>query len=177
MKTRSLYFSLVIALLAWVGHSQGQEPMGAKPKKARTPEDYQARTLKDVGTHEGKGHNLGNKEETMVVISDLLPSRVRVTYEGSERLFLPVKKEVLRQWARLYAGAPEALTRPYHTELLFTEDRTNYWLAVREDSLPQIRQELRPGDLLDLFVIRVGKAKTSTEWQPVILVEGLQKAK
>jgi hypothetical protein len=177
VKQRTSHFVLLLTLLLCAGYAHGQDSGGAKPKRARTPDDYQLRTLKEVVSIGSDAKSLGNKEETMIVEADILPSRVRVTYAGSARPLPENKKEVIRQWARLYAGFPEFYTKPYETEMLFIEDGTEYWLAVKEQSLPRLKQELKKGEAIDLYLIRLGAAKISDKWEPMLLVESFQKPK
>jgi hypothetical protein len=181
--TSKSFFPMQLILLAVVlcgSSTHGQTQSGATPKKARTFEDYELRTLKEIAETKAEGDSLGNMEETMWVYSNNMPSRVRVTYTGSKRPASATKKEALRQWARLYAGFPEGYTGPYQTEMLFVEDHKEYWLAVRTTALPLLEKELKQGEAVDLCLIRVGSAKTSSaspEWEPVLLVELFQKAK
>jgi hypothetical protein len=170
MKRKSSHFILLLALLLGCDLAYGQDSLGPKPKKPRTPDDYKPRTLKGVAAE-----SRGNKEEAMVVHGDILPSRVRATYTGTARPLPEIKKEVLRQWARLYAGFPEGYTEPYETEMLFTESGAEYWLAVRKESLPRFGQELKQGEAVDLYLIRVGAAKTSDGWEAMLLVESFRK--
>lgn len=165
---------LLLSLLLSSNVAYGQESLGAKPKKPRTVDDYKARTLKEVTTEGSDVESRSNKEETMIVHADILPSRVRATYAGSARPLPQVKKEVLRQWALRYAGFPEFYTVPYETEMLFVEDGAKYWLAVKKEALPHLEQELKQGEALDLFLIRMGAAKTSNEWEAMLLVENFQ---
>ena len=177
MKSKSSHFVLLTALLLGCTWAYGQDSLGARPKKARTPDDYKPRTLKEVVAEGAGAESRGNKEETMRVHGDIIPSRVRATYTGTARPLPQIKKEVLRQWARLYAGSPEGYTEPYETEMLFTEGGAKYWLAVRKKSLPQFERELKRGEAVDLYLIRVGAAKTSEEWESMLLVESFQKPK
>lgn len=177
MKYKLSYVVLLMAFLVGGNFAYGQDSLGAKPKRARTPEDYKPGTLKEVAAQSTDAESRGNKEETMRVYPDILPSRVRVTYTGSSRPLPQDKKEVLRQWARLYAGAPETYTEPYETELLFTEDGKEHWLAVRKRSLPQFEKELKRGEAVDLYLIRLGAAKTSDAWELLLLIESFQKPK
>ncbi|MCU1264077.1 MAG: hypothetical protein JWM21_395 [Acidobacteria bacterium] len=168
---------LLSSLALGGGLVYGQAPSRATPKKARTAADYEIRTLKELAENKAEGDSLGNMAETMRVYSNILPSRVRVTYAGSTRPWPQIKKETLRQWARLYAGFPEGYTRPYETEMLFIEDGKEHWLAVRTDSLPLIKKALQRNDIVDLSLIRVGTAKSPSEWELVLLVESFQKVK
>jgi hypothetical protein len=47
-----------------------QEPIGPRPKRARTPEDYQIGTLKEPAAKATSAESLANKEETIVADSD-----------------------------------------------------------------------------------------------------------
>ena len=176
MKRKSSHFALLTAFLLGCGLAYGQGSLGAKPKRARTPDDYKSRTLKEVAAEGSNTESRGNKEETMIVTADILPSRVRVTLAGSARPIPQLKKEVLRQWARLYAGAIESYTKPYETEMLFNEDGREYWLAVKQRSLPGLK-ELKQGERLDLYLIRVGAARADGGWEPLLLIESFQKPK
>jgi hypothetical protein len=178
MKRKSSHVALLLALLlGCCGLAYGQDSLGAKPKRARTSDDYKPRTLKEIPIKGDDAESLGNKEETMIVHANILPSRVRATYTGSTRPLPQIKQEVLRQWARLYAGFTEGYTKPYETEMLFTESGVEYWLAVRKESLPRFEQELKKGEAVDLYLIRVGAAKTTDAWELMLLVESFQKPK
>lgn len=177
MKRRSSHFVLLLALLLGGNPAYGQDTLGPRPKKPRTPDDYKPRTLKEVGAQGSDAKSRGNKEETMIVHADILPSRVRATYTGSARPLPRIKKEVLRQWARLYAGFPEGYTEHYETEMLFTEEGAEHWLAVRKESLPRFERELKKGEAVDLYLIRVGAARASDGWELMLLIESYRKPK
>ena len=172
MKGKLTRAALLFAILLGGNAAQGQDAPGPGRKRARTPEDYRPRTLKELVAEAGGEGSRGNKEETMIVQADILPTRVAVRYAGSSRRLLPSKREVLRQWAVRFAGFPEGYTEPYETELLFAEGDAEYWLAVRQDD-PFLRfeRELKRGDSFELFLIRVGAAKVTGRWEPVLLVE------
>lgn len=149
-----------------------QDSSGPRPKRARTAEDYKPRTLKELAVNtSSNSENRTNKEETMVVTPDILPSRVRVTITGLTRPIPQIKKEVIRRWARLYAGAPDFYTKPYETEVLFTEEGDEHWLAVKTELLPRIKQDIKEGNEVDLYLIRMGAALISNAWEPLLLVE------
>lgn len=167
---------LLMILVLSIGQISAQEAAGTRLKRARTAEDYKPRTLKELAVNtSSNSENRTNKEETMVVTPDILPSRVRVTITGSTRPIPQIKKEVIRQWARLYAGAPDFYTKPYETEVLFTEEGDEHWLAVKTELLPGIKQDIKEGNEVDLYVIRMGAALISNAWEPLLLVENFQK--
>lgn len=163
-----LPLSFSIAVLA-------QDPLGPHPKRPRRPEDYKPRALKALALKSADRDTRTNKDETMIVTPDILPSRVRLTFTGPTRPIPQIKQEVLRQWARLYAGAPEFYTKPYEIEMLFTEAGDDHWLAVKKELVPRLKQEIKEGDEVDLYLIRVGAAQISNAWEPMLLVENFQK--
>ncbi len=173
----SRWLRLVLLLASLNSFAYGQAPTGVTAKRARTPADYEARSLKQLAGRQTTDNGKGNKAETLWVYSDLLPSRVRATYTGAKRSAPGIKKEVVHQWARLYAGFPEGFTRPYQTEMRFVEDGKEYWLAVRTNSLAPFKKAFRRGDVVDVYLVHVGRAITARAWEPVLLVEDLQKAK
>lgn len=170
-------YLLLLALLVSCHLAYGQGPLGAKPKRARTVDDYKPRTLKEITIKVADGDSISNKEETMIVQPSILPSRVRVTYTGSSRPLPDLKKELLGQWALRYAGYPEFYTAPYETEMLFDETGSKYWLAVRKEARPKFELDLKNGEKVDLFLIRMGAVKTSSGWESLLLVEKFQKTK
>ncbi|MGI9069484.1 MAG: hypothetical protein ACR2HX_24150 [Pyrinomonadaceae bacterium] len=176
MKSMVLQFLLILACALGGGPFYGQDLPGPRPKRARTAEDYQPRTLKEIGAA-SKPESSRDEGGGRVVLSDLFPSRVRVAYIGSARSLPKNKKDVLHSWAQRYAGAPQHYTVPYGTELLFSEDGREYWLAVNKDLLPQFKAELKKGESLDLYVIRLGGIRTKGKWESVLLVETFAKPK
>jgi hypothetical protein len=163
----------------------GQDSPGPGPKKARTPADYQPRTLKEISVRESDtrspvaDHEEGARadDEKVIVNGDLRPSRVRATYAGRSRRLPQNKRDVLHRWAQLYAGAPTHYTGPYQSELLFKADGVNYWLAFKKDSVAQFKKEIKSGKAVDLFLIRMGGSLDGDKWEPLLLVESFQKPK
>ena len=121
----------------------------------------------------------GNHEEEngMILRGRVLPSRVRVTYEGAKRPLPRSRKDVLEKWAQRFAGSPGHYTVPYQTEMLFVEDGRKHWLAVHQKVIPQLEKELKEGDKVDLHLIRLGAVRTAGEWEWLMLVESFQKQK
>ena len=156
---------------------------GPHPKKPRTPADYTPRTLKQLMTlqpdpiEKGENYQSSAKDPLLrvVVHGDLLPSRVKVTYEGMTRPLNENRKSIIERWANMFAGAPEFYTTPYQTEALFTENGENYWLAVRSESLPKLDQELKKGELVELYLIKMGNIRIDDKMEPVLLVENYVK--
>lgn len=175
MKNNLCYLTLLLIFVLGGSSSYGQDPLGPTPKRARTLEDYKPRTLKEITKEVPEGEQ--DRGSGVIVRGDIVPSRARVVYEGRRRPLPKTSRAVLHRWAQLYAGAPEHYTKPYETELLFREGKLKYWLAVGTPSLARLKKELKKGDAVDLFVIRLGGAKDAGIWVPLLLVENFQKTK
>jgi hypothetical protein len=177
MKTRFCLVALLLISVSAtiVAYSQGQ-------KKPRTDADYQIRTLSELMTLQPD--NIANnpdyqnsKNLRMVVHPALLPSRVKVLYDGTTRPVVFKRKLVITEWANKFAGAPEFYTVPYDTEMLFSENGTSYWLVVKKEFLPKFEQAFKKGDAVALFLIKFGNAHIDEDdkLEPVLLVEKFEK--
>ena len=169
-------FHLVLLLTFSLGAviAYGQGSLGPTSKKARTPDDYKPRSLKEVSAKVSEEMIRTDEKEKVIVRGDILPSRVLVTYLGRRRPLPAMKKDVLSRWAQLYAGAPEHYTQPYETELLFREGKTDYWVAVRKQAMAQFQSEVKKGKAVDLYLIRLGWAGSGTQWESLLLMEDFQ---
>ena len=173
MKSRICPFLLLLSLTAAIlANAQG-------PKKPRTEEDYYPRTLRQLSVLQSPPFAAAlkerdNKDLAVIVHGELFPSRAQVLYEGTTRPLTQGKKDVILLWSNQFAGAPEFYTTPYQTEMLFIENGEKYWLAVRTESVPKFEQELKKGEAVELFLIKMGSTrieKTDEKLEPVILVE------
>lgn len=170
MKSRlGIFVLLLVTVGAMVpAYTQGE-------KKPRTEADYHWRTLRELTTlqpdYVAREPQSRDANLRIVVHGDLLPSRVKVLYEGTTRPLVEKRKLVITEWANRFAGAPEFYTVPYQNEMLFTEDGQSYWLAVRKESVAQFEQELKKGEMVELFLIKLGNARIDDKLEPVLLVE------
>ena len=168
MKARLCLFILLITG-ATLTYAQGE-------KKPRTIADYQPRTLLQLTNLLPEAFRAalaqrgveGNKDMKLIVHGELFPSRVKVVYSGTQRPLLEDKRNVIIGWANKFAGAPEFYTKPYQTEMLFTEGNERYWLAVHNNLLAH---DWKQGEALELCVIKMGNVRIGTEFEPVLLVE------
>lgn len=143
----------------------------AGPKRPRMPEEYRARTLAELAALDGGETSLGNKEETMRVDGDVRPTSALAVCDGSNRPMPPIKAEVLRQWARLYAGSMEHYTAPYATEMRFTNEGREHWVAVRTSDLQAVSIACDSHRVIELRVVRLGAAIVGDTWEPLLLLE------
>ena len=164
---RNAICSIMLLMTAtMLAYSQGQ-------KKPRTLEDYLPRTLQQLSALQPAyvPKEASAQDVAVVVHADLLPTRVKVLYSGEKRPLPQRKQHVIVSWANRFAGAPEFYTAPYDTEMRFTENGESYWLAVRKEFVGQFEQELKTGDTLELFLIKMGNARIDDKLEPVILIE------
>lgn len=173
MRSRVSLFILLLSMTATI------LVYGQSEKKPRPDEDYQHRTLHDLSTlyppymaqELKKRTDQELREMALVVHSDALPSRVKAEYTGSLRQINQGKKNLIISWA---AGeVPVINTAVYETEMLFTDRGEGYWLVVRQEDLLKF-QELRKGDPVELFVIKMGNIRLDRkdeQMEPVIVVE------
>lgn len=166
---------LLISLLSLT--ASAQEPTGPRVKRPRVAEDYQAGTLKELAAKVAGAESIGNKQETMVIDPDLSPTRVRATYAELTARIPEAKAELIRQWARRYAGAPETYTKNYEVDVAFTEQGNNYWLTFSKKTLDSFLKADVLNKPVDLFLIKMGAIKQGDKWAPVLLVENFQEAK
>jgi hypothetical protein len=170
-------FAAVLVLCSLGVSLCAQEAAGPRPKRARVADDYQAGTLKELAAKAASAESLGNKEETMVIDADLSPTRVRATYAELTARIPDAKVELIRQWARRYAGAPETYTKAYEVDVAFTENGTQYWLTFNKKALNAFWDSGVLNKPVDLFLIKMGSIKQGDTWMPVLLVESFQKVK
>jgi len=151
------------------------------PNKPRTDAIYLPRTLRVLSTlfppYMAKVINerteAERREMGVVVHTDLLPSRVKVVYDGTLRPLDARKKDVMTSWANRPEAAAELNIIPYQTEMLFTENGENYWLVVPQDLLLKF-QELQKGETVELYLVKMGNVRlerTDEKMEPVLLVE------
>jgi hypothetical protein len=164
-----------MALMIGGGMAYGEDSQ-AGPKKPRSLEDYTPRSLKAIAAMKPDPDSLRDKQDGLVVTADDLPSRVRVTYGGATRPIPQSKKEIIRQWARLYAGSIESYTETYQSEMLFGEDGVTFWLAIPKDSLLFSKQSFKKDETLDLYLIRFGAVIVGAKYDWTLLVEKSRKA-
>lgn len=174
-KDRSVHLG-ILSLLVLINLASAQPAGEAQKKRPRSLEDYQLRSLKEIATLKPDASSVRYKRDRLVITADELPSRVRVAYAGLTRPIPRLKKEVIQNWARLYAGSMEHYTEPYQSEMLFVEDGVRYWLAIPKGSPLLSKQSLKMGESLDLYVIRMGASSAGNKYDWTLLVEKSRKA-
>ena len=166
-------FRLVLLTTMLLGATVlAQTPPETLNKKARTPEDYTVRTLKEIASHGSMLATENSAAESATFLNgDLAPSRVRVTYRGTSRPLAANKKKLIAEWAARYAGNPGYYTLPFTNEVRFREAGVDHWLVVKKSDLPDLKRQFKKGAAIDLYLLRLGGLKNGNEWEWVLLVE------
>jgi len=102
------------------------------------------------------------------------PTRATVEFLDSSRATPPERIAVLEAWAKSLHINIDVHTA-LRTELLFREDSLQLWLPVQEVLVPSVRNELKRGDLVTLFVGYVGAEGQGTVIDWVFVVNEFEK--
>lgn len=187
MKGRPLFSVLVLIMMVLGGRTYAleevvvTEPAKMSPlageKRARTPEDYVRRSLKEVISMDAATKvALEGNEDLILYGGDVLPSRVEVRCSGATRPLGEGKKKLLLEWARRFAGFMEHYTGAYDKEMLCVGDGVEHWFAIKGDLAARLGKLPGGDSALNLYVIRLGAGRTSGAWETLVLVEDLQDA-
>lgn len=161
MKHRTFLMVLLIGLVLSGSFAYGQIAPGPRVKKPRTVDDYKPATLKEIVVE-------GPKRD------GFLPLRVRVTYTDSARQISRASNDALVDWARCCAGNPDHY-KGYVNEMQFVENGVGYWLAVEDELIADSQKELKAGETVDLFLIRLSAPVTTGKRRSVLIVERFQR--
>jgi|ERR1044072_3061528 hypothetical protein len=135
----------------------GQDMNQPRAKRARTLEDYQPSTLKEISAQQST--------------ATLLPLQVKATFTGLARPLSQTKKAFLRAWANHYAGSVDHYTAHYQTEMQFSENGVPYWLTVTTKSLEQLQSQMKKGQAVELYLIRISETASGNPADWLLLVE------
>lgn len=61
------------------------------------------------------------------------------------------------------------------TTQLFKECDNEYWIPVQKQVIPHFAKELKKGDMVSLFIVRVGGEKAKDRWDWLFIVNEFQK--
>ena len=121
--------------------------------------------------------DVGNEKMPLgstVIDADLLRAKVRVTFVGSSRPIGADEKRYIGYYSKTAAEDPAKYSALFQHDYLFKENGVGYWLPVEEGVAGYFSKELKPGDTVDLYLIRAGGTLTRSGWLWVLLVEGFK---
>lgn len=104
-----------------------------------------------------------------------LPTIAMVQYQDSMRPTTAARQHVLNAWARSLQK-PLDMAALFPSEVLFREGTLSVWLPTQAVLIPAMREELRRGDRVALYVGYVGaQAEDSTTITWVFIVNEFEK--
>jgi len=114
---------------------------------------------------------------TAVLTNDSFPSKVRVTYTGRSRSISLKRKELINDWlATTYGPNREKYVKLFDTEFLFTEKFVEYWLPIQSQLILPLKEEVKKGEDVILYLAWVGARKESDKIDWVFVVNEFEKA-
>jgi hypothetical protein len=134
-------------------------------------EIFKARTLKEVVSITTKAVR---PDDSMFLATNLLESKMQVTFTGQSRPILQSRKDFINTWAGIF-GQPKDYASRYDREYLYKEGEEEYWLATQAPITKYFDKELKPGDKMTLYLISIGAYRSDKSIDCVLLVEEYQK--
>ena len=83
------------------------------------------------------------------------PTKVRVQYTGEKRK-IPAPRKTNIDTCLKASGVTDQAAGLFQNEILFKEGNTTYWIPVQNHEMDAYQNELKPGQMTDLYVVLVG---------------------
>jgi len=132
---------------------------------------FKPRTIKEVITTTTKAVRA---DDDMFLATNLLESKMQVTFTGQSRPILRYRKDFISVWAGVF-GQPKDYAGRYEQEYLYKEGADEYWLATQTPITKYFDKELKAGDKMTLYLISIGAYRAEKSVDCVLLVEEYQK--
>lgn len=144
-------------------------------------EKYKERTLAELvetGASMPKTDDAGRQLQSpdLILDADFHYSRTRVKYLGSSRPMSAQSKELLGLWQKSFSIA-QNIVDLFADEYLFRECDKEYWIPVQKQVANYFAKELKPGDMVTLFLLRASgkRVKDTKEYNFLFLVSEFDK--
>lgn len=98
--------------------------------------------------------------KTDLISADLFHSKVRISFVGTSRPISKTHQELMTHWSKSLGFSQDTINL-YEKEFLFKDCDKEYWIPVQKKVSEFFPKELKPGDMVTLFVIHVGGRKES----------------
>lgn len=161
-KHRSFACSLLFSLLGGFCYSQDFDYSKYRPRTlAELSELNSPAPVKD--------------EKKLVYISgNWFYSEVRMRYLGTSRPLTVATKEILSHWKTSFQ-IPDQTVALFKNEFLFRECDRDVWLPVQEQVSSYFAKELKPGDMVTLYLFLAGGIRTNGKMELLFLVNEFEK--
>jgi hypothetical protein len=107
---------------------------------------YAAGNSETSGGQISKGH--------IGITAKNFPYKISVVYVGEEREIEKEAETLIGFWAR--SLGQENWAEEFKHEILVREGNTDYWIPTQEVLLPYIAEEVKPKELIELYVMWIG---------------------
>jgi hypothetical protein len=134
-------------------------------------ETFKSRTLKEVTSITTKAVR---PDDSMFLATNLLESKMLVTFTGKSRPILKENRTFISMWAGML-GHPKDYADLYQHEYLYKEGDGEYWIPTQEPVTKYFDKELKEGDKIMLYLISIGAHRSQKNIYCVFLVEEYQK--
>lgn len=118
---------------------------------------FKPRTLNEVVSLTKK--NIG-PSDPMFFPKDHLESKVLVTFTGRSKPISAERKTFISIWAEK-SGETKTYANLYQREFLYKAGQDEYWLPTQETIIKYFDKELKAGDKMSLYLIRIGARRDS----------------
>lgn len=115
-------------------------------------EIFKPRTLKEVTNITTKAVR---PDDSMFLATNLLESKMLVTFTGKSRPISQEHRTVISVWAGMLGHSKE-YSDLYQQEYLYKEGDDEYWLPTEEPITKYFPKELKEGDQITLYLISIG---------------------
>lgn len=136
---------------------------------------YKSRTLNEIIEINAdlKNADLIIKKEEIPQITlngNPLYSQVRLKFMNKSRPISTDRMDLVKLWQKTFDADERVLTL-YENEYLFKECETEYWIPVQKQVAAFFPKELKTGDMISLFIMRIGgrKEKNADKWDWLFL--------
>lgn len=115
------------------------------------------------------------QDETELVASDPLYSKVNLQFLGAARPVSDGRKKLIANWGKSLK-IDKKTTDLYVNELKFAEGEKEYWLGIPNTLIPMIAGKIKKGDSVSLYVSYTGafKPKDQKDFESVLIITALQ---
>ena len=145
MAYRALFIGTVLAVWAAIAPAQSSW------------DRYEPGTLRNIiALHDSAVRALGvpNHPHWFISAKDFA-TRAHVIYSGESRPIDPLRTQIIRYWLRS-AGLDTTKVQTFQREFLVHEGDLQLWLLVQKQVAEFFPKELRPGQVITLYVMWLG---------------------
>ena len=137
---------------------------------------YLPRTLAELSAMAEEGtKNMPGDKGQFLIHGKPFYSAVRVKFIGTQKPLVKDELDYLKMW-QTSLGYDEEVPKLFENKYLFKECEKEYWVPVQKLIAEYFPKELKPGDMITLYLMFPGGLKKATEnWNFIFLVNEFRK--